>query len=98
MSTEQLNTSSIISKSGFRHRTPRRRGGLWRLPGAAYLPAVFKDGGQVQQAAHSRDLKIPKKYNWQSLTDKKGAELFDHYVNTLHTLSNSKGLPRADLY
>ena len=46
---------------------------------------------EFSRPPYNRDLKIPKKYNWQSLTDKKGAELFDHYVQTLHELSNAKG-------
>ena len=34
---------------------------------------------------------IPKKYNWQSLLDRDGDELFDHYRHVLEALGNEKG-------
>ena len=92
MSTEQLNTSSIISKV-WSFATVLRDDGVGYgdyLEQLTYL-LFLKMADEFSKPPYSRDLKIPKKYNWQSLTDKKGAELFDHYVNTLHTLSNSKG-------
>ena len=92
MSTEQLNTSSIISKV-WSFATVLRDDGVGYgdyLEQLTYL-LFLKMADEFSKPPYNRDLKIPKKYNWQSLTDKKGAELFDHYVNTLHTLSNSKG-------
>ena len=92
MSTEQQNTSSIISKV-WSFATVLRDDGVGYgdyLEQLTYL-LFLKMADEFSKPPYNRDLKIPKKYNWQSLTDKKGAELFDHYVNTLHTLSNAKG-------
>ena len=92
MSTEQLNTSSIISKV-WSFATVLRDDGVGYgdyLEQLTYL-LFLKMADEFSKPPYNRDLKIPKKYNWQSLNDKKGAELFDHYVNTLHTLSNAKG-------
>ena len=92
MSTEQQNTSSIISKV-WSFATVLRDDGVGYgdyLEQLTYL-LFLKMADEFSKPPYNRDLKIPKKYNWQSLNDKKGAELFDHYVNTLHTLSNAKG-------
>ncbi|HIG94827.1 MAG: Type I restriction modification system,methyltransferase subunit [archaeon GW2011_AR13] len=35
---------------------------------------------------------IPKKYNWQSLLDKEGAELEAHYIETLQELGKEEGI------
>ena len=40
----------------------------------------------------NRDLKISEKYNWQTLIDKKGAELETHYINLLKELGKESGL------
>ncbi|MFN8278782.1 MAG: class I SAM-dependent DNA methyltransferase [Saprospiraceae bacterium] len=92
MSTEQNNTSSIISKV-WSFATVLRDDGVGYgdyLEQLTYL-LFLKLADEFSKPPYNRDLKIPKKYNWQSLTDKKGAELFDHYVQTLHELSNAKG-------
>jgi type I restriction enzyme M protein len=92
MSTEQNNTSSIISKV-WSFATVLRDDGVGYgdyLEQLTYL-LFLKMADEFSKPPYSRDLKIPGKYNWQSLTDKKGAELFDHYVATLHELSNAKG-------
>ena len=41
---------------------------------------------------HNRKLNIPKTYNWESLTNKKGAELELHYATLLRELSTAKGI------
>lgn len=41
---------------------------------------------------YNRNLNIPKAYNWESLTAKKGAELELHYVTLLRELSTQKGI------
>jgi type I restriction enzyme M protein len=92
MSTEQNNTSSIISKV-WSFATVLRDDGVGYgdyLEQLTYL-LFLKMADEFSKPPYNRDLKIPKKYSWQSLTDKKGAELFDHYVKTLHELSNAKG-------
>jgi len=47
---------------------------------------------EYSQPPYSRDVGIPKKYNWQSLLSKKGAELEVHYVSLLMELGKKKGL------
>lgn len=92
MSAEQNNTSGIISKV-WSFATVLRDDGVGYgdyLEQLTYL-LFLKMADEFSRPPYNRDLKIPKKYNWQSLTDKKGAELFDHYVQTLHELSNAKG-------
>lgn len=39
---------------------------------------------------HNSD--IPKKYNWQSLLEKEGAELESHYIQTLQELGKEEGI------
>jgi type I restriction enzyme M protein len=41
---------------------------------------------------HNRELNIPKAYNWESLTELKGAALEIHYVALLRELSTQKGI------
>lgn len=41
---------------------------------------------------YNRDLGIPTGYDWPSITSKTGAELELHYVDTLRTLGQQKGL------
>lgn len=92
MSTEQNNTSSIISKV-WSFATVLRDDGVGYgdyLEQLTYL-LFLKMADEFSKPPYNRDLKIPPKCNWQNLTDKKGAELFDHYVHTLHELSNAKG-------
>jgi type I restriction enzyme M protein len=92
MSTEQNNASSIISKV-WSFATVLRDDGVGYgdyLEQLTYL-LFLKMADEFSKPPYNRDLKIPKKYNWQSLTDKKGAELFDHYAETLRNLSNAKG-------
>jgi type I restriction enzyme M protein len=92
MSAEQNNTSSIISKV-WSFATVLRDDGVGYgdyLEQLTYL-LFLKMADEFSKPPYNRDLKIPEMHNWQSLTDKKGAELFDHYVKTLHELSNAKG-------
>jgi type I restriction enzyme M protein len=86
------NTSTIISKV-WSFATVLRDDGVGYgdyLEQLTYL-LFLKMADEFSKPPYNRDLKIPKKYNWQSLTDKKGAELFDHYAETLRNLSNAKG-------
>lgn len=47
---------------------------------------------EYSKPPHNRKLPIPKEYNWESLTNKKGAELELHYATLLRELSNTKGI------
>ena len=47
---------------------------------------------EYSQPPHDRELSIPKKYNWASLRKKTGAELEEHYLETLHKLGEKPGM------
>ena len=52
----------------------------------------LKMSDEYSKPPYNRDLKIPEKYNWQTLIDKKGAELETHYINLLKELGKESGL------
>jgi type I restriction enzyme M protein len=52
----------------------------------------LKMADEYSNPPYNRDLKIPEKYNWQTLIDKKGAELETHYINLLKELGKESGL------
>ena len=47
---------------------------------------------EYSKPPHNRILNIPREFNWESLTDIKGAALELHYVNLLRELSKQKGI------
>jgi type I restriction enzyme M protein len=51
----------------------------------------LKMADEFSRPPYNRSLPIPKKYNWESLKDKRGAELEAHYTDTLKELSNARG-------
>jgi type I restriction enzyme M protein len=51
----------------------------------------LKMSDEFSRPPYNRSLPIPKKYNWESLKDKRGAELEVHYTDTLKELSNARG-------
>ena len=53
---------------------------------------VLKMADEYSNPPYNRDLKIPEEYNWQTLIDKKGAELETHYINLLKELGKESGL------
>jgi type I restriction enzyme M protein len=92
MSTEQNNVSGIVSKV-WSFATVLRDDGVGY---GAYLEQLtyllfLKMADEFSRPPYNRKLPIPKGYDWQSLTDKRGAELEDHYMHTLRELSNAKG-------
>lgn len=92
MSSEQNNTSSIISKV-WSFSTVLRDDGVGYgdyLEQLTYL-LFLKMADEFSRPPYNRALPIPKKYNWESLKDKRGAELELHYADTLRELSNAKG-------
>jgi len=52
----------------------------------------LKMSHEYSQPPYNRDLKIPEKYNWLTLIDKKGADLETHYINLLNELGKEPGL------
>jgi type I restriction enzyme M protein len=92
MSTEANNTSSIISKV-WSFSTVLRDDGVGYgdyLEQLTYL-LFLKMADEFSRPPYNRPLPIPAKYNWQALTDKRGAELEVHYTETLRQLAHSKG-------
>ncbi len=56
-----------------------------------YLLFLKMDDERIKEPYnHKSD--IPKKYNWQSLLDKEGAELEAHYIETLQELGKEEGI------
>ena len=47
---------------------------------------------EYSKPPHNRKMPIPKEYNWESLTNKNGAELEGHYSILLRELAKEKGI------
>ena len=87
------NTSSIVSKV-WSFCNPLRDVGVGYgdyLEQLTYL-LFLKMADEYSKPPHNRKLPIPKAYNWESLTNKKGAELELHYATLLRELSTAKGI------
>lgn len=87
------NTSSIVSKV-WSFCNPLRDVGVGYgdyLEQLTYL-LFLKMADEYSKPPHNRKLNIPKAYNWESLTNKKGAELELHYATLLRELSTAKGI------
>lgn len=93
MTNETNNTSSIISKVWSFCNTLRDDGVGYGdyLEQLTYL-LFLKMASEYSKPPYNRKLPIPKDYNWESLTDKRGAELEVHYTNLLRELSQAKGV------
>jgi len=52
----------------------------------------LKMADEYSKPPYNRDLKIPERYNWQTLIDKKGVELETHYLNLLKEFGKEAGL------
>lgn len=52
----------------------------------------LKMAHEYSKPPYSRDVGIPKKYDWNSLRSRKGAELEGHYIELLRALGNKKGM------
>lgn len=87
------NTSSIVSKV-WSFCNPLRDVGVGYgdyLEQLTYL-LFIKMADEYSKPPHNRKLDIPKEYNWESLTARKGAELEFHYAILLRELSTQKGI------
>lgn len=88
-----MNTSTIISRVWSFCTTLRDDGVGYGdyLEQLTYL-IFLKMADEYAKPPYSREVGIPAKYNWQSLTSKKGAELEVLYVELLRELAKQKGI------
>lgn len=93
MSSEINNASGIISKVWSFCTTLRDDGVGYGdyLEQLTYL-LFLKMADEFSKPPYNRKLPVPVKYNWQSLTDKRGADLESHYTELLRVLSQSTGV------
>jgi type I restriction enzyme M protein len=87
------NTSSIISKVWSFCNTLRDDGVSYGdyLEQLTYL-LFLKMADELGKPPYNRKLSIPKEYNWESITAKRGAELEGHYTTLLRELGKQKGI------
>ena len=86
-------TASIVSKVWSFCTTLRDDGVGYGdyLEQLTYL-IFLKMADEYSQPPYSRDVGIPKEYDWQSLKAKRGAELEVHYSTLLRELGNKPGM------
>src|SRR5450759_3114197 len=89
----QQSSSGIISKVWSFCNTLRDDGVSYGdyLEQLTYL-LFLKMADELSKPPHNRKLPVPKEFNWESLTNKKGAELEGHYSILLRELSHQKGI------
>lgn len=87
------NNSAIVSKVWSFCNTLRDDGVGYGdyLEQLTYL-LFLKMADEYSKPPHNRKLPIPAKYNWESLTALKGAELEVHYTELLRELGKQKGI------
>jgi type I restriction enzyme M protein len=93
MNSEINNTSSIISKVWSFCTILKDDGVSYGdyLEQLTYL-LFLKMANEFSKPPYNRKLPVPQKYNWESLSSLKGAELEIHYSELLRELSTSKGI------
>ncbi|PIQ25256.1 DNA methyltransferase [bacterium (Candidatus Blackallbacteria) CG17_big_fil_post_rev_8_21_14_2_50_48_46] len=93
MSNESNNTSSIISKIWSFCTTLRDDGVGYGdyLEQLTYL-LFLKMAYEFSLPPYNRKLPIPPEFNWESLTQKRGAELEIHYTTLLRELGQKTGV------
>jgi type I restriction enzyme M protein len=90
---EPNNTSSIISKVWSFCNTLRDDGvGYGDYLEQLTFLLFLKMADEFSKPPYNRKLPIPKEYNWESLKEKRGAELEIHYTKLLRELSLVKGV------
>lgn len=90
---EVNNTSSIISKVWSFCNTLRDDGvGYGDYLEQLTFLLFLKMADAFSKPPYNRNLPVPKAYNWESLTAKRGAELEVHYSDLLRELSQAKGV------
>jgi len=90
---KEMNTDTIISRVWSFSTILRDDGVTYGdyLEQLTYL-IFLKMADEYSKPPYNRDLKIPERYNWQTLIDKKGVELETHYLNLLKELGKESGL------
>lgn len=93
MSNESNNTSSIISKVWSFCTILKDDGVSYGdyLEQLTYL-LFLKMADEFSKPPYNRKLPIPAEYNWESLTEKRGAELEIHYTTLLRELAKAKSI------
>ena len=88
-----MNTSSIVSKVWSFCTTLRDDGVSYGdyLEQLTYL-IFLKMADEYSKPPYSRDVGIPKEFDWQNIKSKRGAELETHYLTVLHELGSKKGM------
>ena len=88
-----MNADTIVSKVWSFCNTLRDDGVGYGdyLEQLTYL-IFLKMADEYSKPPYSRDVGIPKAFNWNSLRRKKGAELETHYITLLRELANKKGI------
>ena len=90
---ETSNTSGIISKVWSFCNTLRDDGvGYGDYLEQLTFLLFLKMANEFSKPPYNRKLPIPPAYNWESLTEKRGAELEVHYTTLLRELSQAKGV------
>lgn len=87
------NTSSIVSKVWAFCQTLRDDGVGYGdyLEQLTYL-LFLKMANEYTKPPHNRQMPIPASYNWDTLTDKSGTDLENHYNILLRELGKEKGI------
>jgi type I restriction enzyme M protein len=88
------NTTSSLTSKVWSFCNPLRDVGVGYgdyLEQLTYL-LFLKMADEYAKPPYNRKLNIPKAYNWESLTNRKGAELEVHYVTLLRELGLQKGI------
>lgn len=88
-----MTASTIVSKVWSFCNTLRDDGVSYGdyLEQLTYL-LFLKMADELSKPPHNRKLPIPKDYNWESLTEKKGEKLESHYTKVLRELSKQSGI------
>lgn len=88
-----MTSSAIISKIWSFCNTLRDDGVGYGdyLEQLTYL-LFLKMADEYSKPPYNRNLPIPKEYNWESLTQLRGAELEGHYTDLLRALGTQKGI------
>ena len=87
------NTSSVVSKVWSFCTVLKDDGVSYGdyLEQLTYL-LFLKLADEFTKPPYNRKLPIPAEYNWESLTDKRGAELDTHYTHLLRELGKQQGI------
>jgi type I restriction enzyme M protein len=87
-----MSTNQLVSKVWSFCNTLRDDGVSYGdyLEQLTYL-LFIKMADELSRPPYNRTLPVPKEYNWESLTGKKGAELEGHYSILLRELGHQKG-------